>query len=249
VNPASQTASAALDPIQWHHGAGECEAPSAISNPPRNEGKPTSPAGNPNRRRRPTHRLISQPTISSHRPHGACSSTAAPGDTCLLERGRFTRQCVRPRPETGSGDGQWFWWPIGNSNDQCLRGDRGPCGTRAMGPDVLGLEVGEVGDDVIGCHAVGASTSVGHARRSDELHARFAAVPASHPAPSRIWSGRISAGCLASAGPPRSVRHRQLEGVPDQGRREFAADQSAPSWCRSALADGRGRRPEGGWWP
>jgi hypothetical protein len=45
MNPASQIASAALEAPQWHQSASEWEAPSAISNPPRNGGKPTTEAG------------------------------------------------------------------------------------------------------------------------------------------------------------------------------------------------------------
>ena len=41
MKPASQIASAALGPTPWHQGAGEWEAPTAISNPPRNGGKPS----------------------------------------------------------------------------------------------------------------------------------------------------------------------------------------------------------------
>ena len=41
VKPASQIASERLEPTRWHQGAGECEAPSAISNPPRFRGKPS----------------------------------------------------------------------------------------------------------------------------------------------------------------------------------------------------------------
>jgi hypothetical protein len=41
MKPASQTAVGRLDPTRWHQGAGECEAPPAISNPPRFRGKPT----------------------------------------------------------------------------------------------------------------------------------------------------------------------------------------------------------------
>ena len=40
VKPASQIASEPLGATRWHQGAGEWEAPSAISNPPRNGGKP-----------------------------------------------------------------------------------------------------------------------------------------------------------------------------------------------------------------
>ena len=42
VKPASQIAADALGATRWHQGAGECEAPSAISNPPRFRGKPRS---------------------------------------------------------------------------------------------------------------------------------------------------------------------------------------------------------------
>jgi hypothetical protein len=41
VRPASQTAQTPLGPTRWHQSAGECKAPSAISSPPRNEGKPS----------------------------------------------------------------------------------------------------------------------------------------------------------------------------------------------------------------
>jgi hypothetical protein len=38
VKPASQIAAARLGDRRWHQGAGDCEASSAISNPPRFEG-------------------------------------------------------------------------------------------------------------------------------------------------------------------------------------------------------------------
>jgi hypothetical protein len=41
MKPAPQSAIEHLDPIRSHQGAGECEAPSAISNPPQFGGKPT----------------------------------------------------------------------------------------------------------------------------------------------------------------------------------------------------------------
>ena len=41
MKPASQIAADALGATRWHQGAGECEAPSAISNPPRFRGKPS----------------------------------------------------------------------------------------------------------------------------------------------------------------------------------------------------------------
>jgi hypothetical protein len=41
VKPASRLAPVALGPTGWHHSAADCEAPSAISSPPRNGGKPT----------------------------------------------------------------------------------------------------------------------------------------------------------------------------------------------------------------
>src|ERR671919_2270580 len=40
VKTASRIALVALGPTGWHHSAGDCEAPSAISSPPRNGGKP-----------------------------------------------------------------------------------------------------------------------------------------------------------------------------------------------------------------
>lgn len=40
MKPASQIAADVLGTIRWHHGAGEWEAPSAIRNPPRFQGKP-----------------------------------------------------------------------------------------------------------------------------------------------------------------------------------------------------------------
>ena len=42
MKPASQLSPEALGDLQWRHGAGKCEAPSAISEPPRFRGKPTS---------------------------------------------------------------------------------------------------------------------------------------------------------------------------------------------------------------
>ncbi len=42
MKPASQIAPDALGEDRWHQGAGDCEAPSAISNPPRFRGKPIS---------------------------------------------------------------------------------------------------------------------------------------------------------------------------------------------------------------
>jgi hypothetical protein len=49
VKPASQIAGERLGESRWHQDAGECEAPSAISNPPRFREKPT---------RRPRRRLV-----------------------------------------------------------------------------------------------------------------------------------------------------------------------------------------------
>ncbi len=43
MKPASQTAAEALEELQWHHSAGECEASTPIRNPPRLRGKPTEP--------------------------------------------------------------------------------------------------------------------------------------------------------------------------------------------------------------
>jgi hypothetical protein len=42
MKPAPQIAGERLATTRWHHGAGEWKAPSAISNPPRFRGKPTS---------------------------------------------------------------------------------------------------------------------------------------------------------------------------------------------------------------
>jgi hypothetical protein len=42
MKPDSQIAAETLEAIQRHQSAGECEAPSAISNPPRSRGKPTA---------------------------------------------------------------------------------------------------------------------------------------------------------------------------------------------------------------
>jgi hypothetical protein len=42
VKPASQLAPRALGKLPWPHGAGGCEAPSGISEPPRFRGKPRS---------------------------------------------------------------------------------------------------------------------------------------------------------------------------------------------------------------
>jgi hypothetical protein len=44
VKPASRIAPVALGPTGWHHTVGDCEAPTAISSPPRNGGKPKQPA-------------------------------------------------------------------------------------------------------------------------------------------------------------------------------------------------------------
>jgi hypothetical protein len=40
MKPAPQIAGERLATTRWHHGAGEWQAPSAISNPPRFRGKP-----------------------------------------------------------------------------------------------------------------------------------------------------------------------------------------------------------------
>jgi hypothetical protein len=41
MKPASQLAPEALGTIRWHQRAGQCEAPTVISNPPRFRGKPS----------------------------------------------------------------------------------------------------------------------------------------------------------------------------------------------------------------
>ena len=41
MKPASQIASAALEPHPWYQSPNEWETPSAISNPPRFQGKPS----------------------------------------------------------------------------------------------------------------------------------------------------------------------------------------------------------------
>ena len=42
MKPASQFVPEALGELRWHPSAGKCEAPSAISEPPRFRGKPTA---------------------------------------------------------------------------------------------------------------------------------------------------------------------------------------------------------------